>query len=78
MVLHSSPGLGQGHDFDQAQLATLTASVEQKKQQLEADIQAYIKRKQTELRDYEQQVHYSYSPYPRTHLCTYAPRVAMR
>lgn len=43
-------------DFSPAQLESLTRSVEQKKQRLEHDIHNYIKRKQDELRNYEQEV----------------------
>ena len=43
-------------DFSPAELESLTRSVEQKKQRLEQDIKNYIKRKQDELRNYEQEV----------------------
>jgi hypothetical protein len=55
-MLHSSLELAEAPDFSPQQLADLTRSVEQKKQQLEDDIQAYIRSKQGELRSYEREV----------------------
>lgn len=56
MLQHSSASLAESPDFSPQQLEYLTRSVEQKKQQLEDDIQEYIRRKQDELRSYERQV----------------------
>jgi transcription termination factor NusB len=55
-MLHFKPSLAAQPDLSQAQLESLTRSVEQKKQKLEDDICQYIKRKQEELREYEQEV----------------------
>jgi hypothetical protein len=44
--------------FSPAQLEDLTRSIEQKKQKLEDDINAYITRKQDDLRRYEREASY--------------------
>jgi len=44
--------------FSPAQLDALTRSIEQKKQQLEDEINAYIRRKQDDLRRYEREASY--------------------
>jgi transcription termination factor NusB len=59
MVLHSGWSLQMAPDLSPAELESLTRSVEQKKQRLEHDISNYIKRKQDELRNYEQEVPYT-------------------
>lgn len=56
MLHHSDPSQAEVSGFSQAQLEALTHSVEQRRQQLEKDIQDYIARKQDELRHYEQQL----------------------
>lgn len=56
MLHHSDPSQAEVLGFSHAQLEALTHSVEQRRQQLEKDIQDYIARKQDELRQYEQQV----------------------
>lgn len=56
MLHHSDPSQAEVSGFSQAQLDALTHSVEQRRQQLEKDIQDYIARKQDELRQYEEQV----------------------
>src|SRR5262245_27917607 len=55
MLVHD-PSLAEAPGFTTEQLESLTRSVEQKKQRLEADIDAYIKKKQRELAHYEQEV----------------------
>ena len=56
MLLHPDPSLAEVPGFSRAQLDALARSVELRRQQLEHDVQAYIKRKQDELRKYEQEV----------------------
>lgn len=56
MLLQADLSLAEVPGFDAEQLETLTRSVELKKQKLEADIDAYIKKKQRELAQYEQEV----------------------
>ena len=56
MLLSADPSLAEVPDVSPQQLSSLTASVERKQQQLEADINDYIKRKQDELRSYGREV----------------------
>jgi hypothetical protein len=57
MHLHATPGLAaEVPGFAQAQLDSLARSVEARRLQLEEDINAYIARKQDELRQYESEV----------------------
>lgn len=56
MLLQLDPCLAEVPGFTPEQLASLTRSVELKKQKLEDDIKQYIARKQAELRDHEQEV----------------------
>lgn len=57
MHLHAAPSLAaEVPGFSQEQLDRLAHSVELRRQQLEEDINAYIRRKQDELRQYEQEV----------------------
>ncbi|KAF2657238.1 hypothetical protein K491DRAFT_595379 [Lophiostoma macrostomum CBS 122681] len=56
MLLSADPSLAEVPDVSPEQLASLTASVERKQQQLEADIHDYIRRKQDELRSYGREV----------------------
>jgi hypothetical protein len=57
MFLHPDAGLAEVPGFGKEQLDALACSVELRRQQLEQDIQDYIKRRQDELRQYEQEVH---------------------
>lgn len=56
MLLHADPNLAEVPGFTREQLDALAHSVELRRQQLEHDIQDYIKLKQNELRHYEQEV----------------------
>ena len=57
MHLHAAPSLAaEVPGFSQEQLDRLAHNVELRRQQLEEDINAYIARKQDELRQYEQEV----------------------
>lgn len=56
MFLHPDAGLAEVPGFQKEQLHALACSVELRRQQLEQDIQDYIKRRQDELREYEQEV----------------------
>ncbi|KAJ4338278.1 hypothetical protein N0V87_004046 [Didymella glomerata] len=57
MHLHATPGLAaEVPGFAQAQLDSLARSVEARRLQLEEDINAYIARKQDELRQYESEL----------------------
>lgn len=56
MHLHSDPSLAEVPDFPSEQLESLTRSVQKKQKRLEQDIQDYIRRKQAELSNYEQEV----------------------
>jgi len=57
MHLHATAGLAaEVPGFAQAQLDSLARSVEARRLQLEEDINAYIARKQDELRQYESEV----------------------
>ncbi|KAF1942291.1 hypothetical protein EJ02DRAFT_454487 [Clathrospora elynae] len=56
MLLHPDPRLAEVPGFTRAQLDALASSVELRRQQLEADIQDYITRKQDELRQHEQEL----------------------
>jgi hypothetical protein len=57
MHLHAAPDVvAEAPGFSQEQLARLARSVELRRQQLEEDINAYIQRKQAELRQYAQEV----------------------
>ncbi|KAF1847485.1 uncharacterized protein K460DRAFT_363552 [Cucurbitaria berberidis CBS 394.84] len=56
MLLHSEPSLAEVPGFSREQLDALACSVELRRQQLENDIKDYIKRKQDELRNYEQEL----------------------
>lgn len=57
MHLHVAPNLAaEVPGFSQEQLDRLARSVEARRQQLEEDINAYIQRKQDELRQYESEV----------------------
>lgn len=56
MRLHSGPSPAEVPGLSPQQFESLTRSIEQKKQQLEADINDYIRRKQDELLHYEQEV----------------------
>ena len=54
MHLHAAPNLAaEVPGFSREQLDRLARSVEARRQQLEEDINAYIARKQDELRQYE-------------------------
>ncbi|KAH7374349.1 hypothetical protein BKA66DRAFT_422776 [Pyrenochaeta sp. MPI-SDFR-AT-0127] len=57
MLLRPDPSLAEVPGFSREQLDALARSVELRRQQLEKDIQAYIQRKQLDLRSYEQEVH---------------------
>ena len=57
MHLHGAPNLAaEVPGFSREQLDRLARSVEARRQQLEEDINAYIARKQDELRQYESEV----------------------
>lgn len=56
MLLHPDPSLAEVPGFTKEQLDALARSVELRRQQLEKDINDYIKTKQDELRDYGQEV----------------------
>lgn len=56
MLLQSDPSLAEVPGFTKEQLDTLARSVELRRQQLQQDINDYIKSKQDELRDYGYQV----------------------
>ncbi|KAF2638587.1 hypothetical protein P280DRAFT_74443 [Massarina eburnea CBS 473.64] len=56
MHLQSDAGLAEAPGFATDQLESLSRSIEAKKQKLEADIDAYIKKKQRELAQYEQEL----------------------
>ena len=57
MHLHAAPNLAaEVPGFSREQLDRLARSVEARRQQLEEDINAYIARKQDELRQYESEV----------------------
>ncbi|CAO2651599.1 Nn.00g041690.m01.CDS01 [Neocucurbitaria sp. VM-36] len=56
MLLHPDPSLAEVPGFSTEQLDALARSVELRRQQLENDIKDYIKRKQDELRKYEQEL----------------------
>lgn len=56
MLLHADPRLAEAAGFSTEQLEGLARSIEQKKHQLEADINAYIAKKQRELARYEHEV----------------------
>jgi hypothetical protein len=56
MHLQADPSLAEVPGFSSEQLATLARSIELKKQRLESDIHAYIKKKQRELHACEQEV----------------------
>jgi len=56
MLEHWRPSLAEVPGFSPVQLEQLTRSIEQKKQRLDDDINNYIRRKQDELRRYEQEV----------------------
>lgn len=56
MLLHPDPSLAEVPGFSAEQLESLTRSVEQRRQKLEADINAYIRQKQEQLREYEREV----------------------
>ncbi|KAF2001606.1 hypothetical protein P154DRAFT_432881, partial [Amniculicola lignicola CBS 123094] len=56
MFLHRAPSLAAVPDLTPVQLERLTASVEQRRQKLEGDIQAYIKQKQADLEQYESEL----------------------
>lgn len=68
-MLQSDPCLAEVPGFTPDQLASLTRSVELKKQKLEDDIKHYIVRKQAELKNHEQELLAQYrsmdSPPPR-------------
>jgi hypothetical protein len=63
-MLLQHPSLAEVPGFSKEQLDSLARSVESRRQQLESDIQDYIKSKQDELRKYERQVH-THSPHLR-------------
>lgn len=71
MHLHAGPSLAaEVPDFSQDQLDRLARSVEARRQQLEEDINAYVARKQDELRQYEHEV----GTVPHcAHSCAHAP-----
>lgn len=56
MLLQADPTLADVPGFSSEQLASLARSIERKKQRLESDIHAYIRRKQRELALYEQEL----------------------
>ncbi|KAF1830576.1 hypothetical protein BDW02DRAFT_572869 [Decorospora gaudefroyi] len=56
MLLHADPSLAEVPGFNREQLDALARSVELRRQQLEDDIQAYIRSKQAELRSHEQEL----------------------
>jgi hypothetical protein len=56
MLLRPDPGLAEVPGFSREKLDALARSVELRRQQLEKDIQDYIKHRQDELRAYEQEV----------------------
>ncbi|KAJ4363547.1 hypothetical protein N0V83_009843 [Neocucurbitaria cava] len=56
MLLQPDPSLAEVPGFSTKQLDALARNVELRRQQLEKDIQDYIKRKQDELRQYEQKL----------------------
>lgn len=55
-MLHAHLRLPDAQGCSTEQLKTLARSIEEKKQRLEADIDAYIKQKQQELELYQQEV----------------------
>jgi hypothetical protein len=57
-MLHVDPRLAEVPGFKKEQLDVLARSVELRRQQLENDIQAYIRTKQDELREHEQEVRF--------------------
>lgn len=67
MLLHADPSLAEVPGFTREQLDALAHSVELRRQQLEDDIQRYIRARQQELRAYEQEVPLTY---PRRRRCT--------
>ena len=69
MLLQLDPCLAEVPGFSPEQLASLTRSVELKKQKLEDDIKQYIARKQAELKNHEQEVRLTVSQYDGT-TCT--------
>lgn len=56
MLLYTDPSLAEVPGFSQEQLDALARSVEQRRQQLESDINNYIQRQQTALRNHEQEL----------------------
>lgn len=56
MLLQSDPSLAEVPGFTREQLDALARSVELRRQQLQQDINDYIKSKQDELRNYGHQV----------------------
>ncbi|KAL6704200.1 hypothetical protein ACN47E_008457 [Coniothyrium glycines] len=56
MHLQTDPSLAEAPGFSKEQLDVLARSVESRRQRLEADIRAYIKAKQDDLRSYERQL----------------------
>lgn len=66
MRLERDPSLAEAPGFTTEQLDSLSRSIEAKQQKLEADINAYIKKKQRELALYEHEVPYPSSP-PHPH-----------
>ena len=56
MLLHADPSLAEAPGFRKEQLDALARSVELRRQQLEDDINDYIKAKQDELRRYGDEV----------------------
>jgi len=58
MLLNADPTLAEVPGFSREQLDALARNVELRRQQLEQDIQQYIRVKQDELRQHEQEVLY--------------------
>lgn len=67
MLLQADPSLAEVPGFTSEQLASLTRSIELKKQKLESDIHAYIRKKQRELALCEQEVSTAFRNLEPTH-----------
>ena len=72
MHLHTDAALAEAPGVATEQLESLSRRIDAKKQRLEADIDAYIRRKQRELAQYEQEViNPTPSPSSYLHTCIY-------
>ena len=60
MLLNADPTLAEVPGFTREQLDALARSVELRRQQLEQDIQRYIRAKQDELRQHEEEVLFAF------------------